>query len=129
MKLVDYTKESTFLPRVQCADRDTVVDALVGALVAANGLGDAASLTREVLRREEEGSTAIGQGLAIPHARHAGADGIHLAVATLAEPLPGDPDADDDQPIDVVILLVGRAAADPGAMRAAFDREEARYLA
>jgi len=157
MKLVDYTKEATFLAGVQCADRDHVVSTLVDALVAANGLDDAAALTEEVLRREEEGSTAIGQGLAIPHARHAGTDSIHLAVATLASPLPADPHADDDQPIDVVILLVGprddprqmlralarltrlvrggsllpalRAAADPAGMRDAFEREERRFLA
>jgi mannitol/fructose-specific phosphotransferase system IIA component (Ntr-type) len=107
MKLVDYTTEASFLPRVECRDRAELLRQLVGALNDTLGLPDPEALVREVLRREDEGSTAVGQGLSLPHARFAGLHGVHLAVATLATPISPDADGEDSLPIDVVILIVG----------------------
>lgn len=107
MKLVDYTTEAAFLPRVECRDRAELLRRLVAAMNQSLGLPDPEALVSEVLRREEEGTTAVGQGLALPHARFAGLAGVHLAVATLAAPIAPDADGEDDVPIDVVILIVG----------------------
>jgi PTS system nitrogen regulatory IIA component len=57
------------------------------------------------MRRESEGSTAIGGGLVIPHARFKGLDQVHIGVATLRQPL--QLPAEDGQPVDVTILLLG----------------------
>ncbi len=107
MKLVDYTTEGAFLPRLECHDRAELMRLLVSALVASLGLKEPEALVEEILRREEESSTSVGEGLALPHARFAGVDRVHLALATLVTPLAPDPDGDDALPVDVVILIVG----------------------
>ncbi len=105
MELLDYTTPAGFLPRLECKDLDDVIDRLVQVLVAAGAVGDPAGLTAEIRRREQETSTAIGGGLAVPHARFPAVKTLRLAAATLAPPL--EIPAADDQPVDVVVLIVG----------------------
>ncbi len=81
------------------------VDQLVSKLVMTGDVADGAGLSAEVLRREHGGSTAIGGGLIIPHGRFNGVSAVRVTVATLAEPL--DVQAEDNRPVDIVLLLVG----------------------
>lgn len=61
----------------------------LGALMAgAPGVLDAPALVREVERREEEGSTFLGRGLALPHARSDAVDRIVAAAGTSSGGLP-----------------------------------------
>lgn len=56
-------------------------------------------------RRESAGSTALGQGFAIPHARVVELDRIHALYVRLATPI--DLDAPDRLPVtDALVLLV-----------------------
>lgn len=113
MNLMDYTTDRGFLPNLKCADLPGAVTALVGTLAADGNVADADDLVADVLRREREGSTAVGGGLVIPHARFGGVERVHIAVATLIEPL--DMSAADNRPTDVVMLLVG-PTGDPRLM-------------
>lgn len=105
MKLIDYTSPGGFLPRLDSRSVSEVVARLVDRLLEGGDVSSADDLVSEVMRRESEGSTAIGGGLVIPHARFSGVKEVRLAVATLAEPL--EIPSEDDRPVDVVILLVG----------------------
>ena len=105
MKLLDYTIESGFLPHIKCGDVTDAVSQLVQSLADAGHVSNSQALVDEVMRREEEGSTAIGGGLVIPHARSAEVQQVQVAVATLIDPL--QVPAEDNQPVDVVILLIG----------------------
>ncbi|WP_075997760.1 PTS IIA-like nitrogen regulatory protein PtsN [Salaquimonas pukyongi] len=64
-----------------------------------------------LLDREKLGSTGIGNGIAIPHGRVKGLDKITGIAVQLAKPV--DFEAMDDQPVDLVILLL--APEDSGA--------------
>ncbi len=86
---------------------------LVTTLAEAGAVSATDALVAEVMRREHEGSTAVGGGLVIPHARFDQVSKVRIAVATLAEPL--DLAAADGLPVDIVILLVG-PMADPRQM-------------
>lgn len=57
-----------------------------------------------LLEREKLGSTGVGNGIAIPHGKLAGLDKISGLVAFLEKPI--DFDAMDDQPVDIVFLLL-----------------------
>ncbi len=70
-------------------------------------------LVEEILLREQEGSTAIGGGLSIPHARFRSVQRVQLAVATLTTPL--EILSEDGRPVDVIILIVG-PVGDPRQM-------------
>jgi PTS system nitrogen regulatory IIA component len=62
-----------------------------------------------LLQRERLGSTGLGQGIAIPHAKLQGLKHIVGVFARLAEPI--DFDAVDGQKVDIVFLLLAPAAA------------------
>ena len=67
------------------------------------------AIYKELLGREKLGSTAIGEGVAIPHCRVNLCTEAVGCLLTLAEPI--DFSALDDRPVDIVfILLVPREA-------------------
>lgn len=115
MNLFDYTMETAFLPQIKCDSVQEAVEALVRPLAAAHGIRGEAGLVDEIMRREQEGSTAIGGGLVIPHARFAEVQEVKIAVATLAHPL--EIPTEDGRPVDVVILLVGPLGDPRGMLR------------
>jgi PTS system nitrogen regulatory IIA component len=85
---------------------------LLGELArrAALALGiDAASVLEALSQREELGSTGIGQGVAIPHARVEGLPHSFGLFARLERPV--DFAAIDAQPVDLVFLLLTRTDA------------------
>ena len=57
-----------------------------------------------LLEREKLGSTGVGNGIAIPHGKLKSLDKISGLVAFLEKPV--DFDAMDDQPVDIVFLLL-----------------------
>jgi nitrogen PTS system EIIA component len=59
--------------------------------------------------RENLGSTGLGKGFALPHARLAALSGFFALFARLARPI--DFAAIDDNPVDLVILLLTPADA------------------
>lgn len=119
MKLEDYTTPTGFLPHLSCRTLEQAVVSLVAGLATDASVGTSAELVRDVMHREAEGSTAIGGGLIIPHARSHGARRLRLAVATLDGGL--DLPSDDGRPVDVIILLVG-PPGDPVPMLRALAR-------
>lgn len=65
---------------------------------------DVNSVLPAILHREELGSTGLGQGIAVPHARIAGLTEPFALLVCLREPLPFD--AVDDNPVDIVCLML-----------------------
>ncbi|MGE0765092.1 MAG: PTS sugar transporter subunit IIA [Hyphomicrobiaceae bacterium] len=65
-----------------------------------------------LLQRERLGSTAVGRGIAIPHARIVGLDRIATVFAQLDELI--DFEAPDGEPVDLVFVLLApeQAGAD-----------------
>lgn len=53
--------------------------------------------------REHLGSTALGNGVAIPHGRISNTEGVEALFLQLVKPLPFD--ADDGQPVDLIFAL------------------------
>lgn len=65
---------------------------------------DVAAILQPLLARESLGSTGLGQGFALPHARIEGIDRFFCLFAKLAKPVPFE--AVDDKPVDLVFLLL-----------------------
>ena len=62
------------------------------------------NLLENLTKREKLGSTAVGNGIAIPHANVSNIDKPYVFVATLLNGL--DFNATDDQSVDIVFLLL-----------------------
>jgi nitrogen PTS system EIIA component len=69
-----------------------------------------------LLKREELGSTGIGRGVAIPHARLPDVQRPYGLLAKLKAPI--EFDAIDGQAVDIVFVLLLPAAAEDGALTA-----------
>lgn len=86
------TKEDLFARMVEC--------------LAAQGLvTDSAQVLSSLQERERVMSTGIGGGVAIPHAQSEGSQQLSVSIARPAVPL--DFAAIDDQPVDLIFLVVG----------------------
>ena len=62
-----------------------------------------------VLQRERLGSTGVGQGIAIPHGKLDGLDRLFAIFARLDTPIGFD--AMDDQPVDLIFMLLAPESA------------------
>ena len=65
---------------------------------------DSRTLLENLTKREKLGSTAVGNGVAIPHANVENIDKPYVFVTTLVAGL--DFNASDDLPVDIIFLLV-----------------------
>ena len=73
------------------------------------------SIAESLTRRELAGSTGLGEGFAIPHARVKNLERILVAYAGLKMPIPFD--APDGKPVsDVLVLLVPKQATEEHLM-------------
>lgn len=78
------------------------------AEIAARSLdATAADITAKLMARERLGSTGVGHGVAVPHARLRGLDRMHGVFVRLDTPV--DFGAVDDQPVDLVFALLAPA--------------------
>lgn len=76
----------------------------------------AEDLLNAITNREELGSTGLGNGIAIPHGKIAGLKGVTAVFARLVEPI--EFDAVDDQPVDIVMMLLAPAGAGADHLKA-----------
>lgn len=92
MQITNYLEEDGILIGCDEADKDRLLNRLIAALMQSRVRRQNPHLTVEavrdaILRREEEGATAVGDGLAFPHARIKGFFGLGLSLATLNHPI------------------------------------------
>ncbi len=70
MKLIDLVCEKAVITKLGSNDRDSVIRELVDALDRAKVFsGSAEDIAKAVIKRENEASTGIGKGVAIPHVK------------------------------------------------------------
>ncbi|MEM7442213.1 MAG: PTS IIA-like nitrogen regulatory protein PtsN [Pseudomonadota bacterium] len=69
-----------------------------------------------LLERERLGTTGVGRGIAIPHGKLPELNKVHGLFAKLKEPV--DFDAIDDQPVDLIFLLLAPSEAGADHLKA-----------
>jgi fructose-specific phosphotransferase system IIA component len=114
MKLTEVLDEDTVKLELEARTRDEAIRELAELLASKGhiGRGDVEPLTEAVLQREHLGSTAIGRGVAIPHAK---APTARSFMAAFGRSTPGvEFAAIDGEPVHLVFLL----ASPPDSQRA-----------
>lgn len=106
MKLSDFICFDALLPKLQSNDRDEVIKELVFSLGKAGKLplDKVEKIAREVIKRENEASTGIGKGMAVPHVKHELIKGVIAVVGCSEDGI--DFVSLDKQPVYSVILLL-----------------------
>ena len=109
MELSDLLAPERVVARLQVADQ-TALLAELGRRAGALCEIPAETISAALENRERLGSTGLGGGIALPHARLAQLEKFFGMFARLARPIPFD--AIDDQPVAFVFLLLSPMAAD-----------------
>ena len=106
MKFEDFVCFEATVPELQSTNRDGAIAELVSALVQAGKLpADLADeTTKAVIKRENEASTGMGKGVAVPHVKHAVVTDVLAVIGQTGVGL--DFSALDEQPVYSVILLI-----------------------
>lgn len=102
MNIGDLIVQGRILFIGHASDKAQLIAGMAGIAAASAGI-DADELVAAVLRREELGSTGLGGGVAIPHARVPGVSSPIGVLAVLDRPI--DFDAIDGLPVGLVCLL------------------------
>jgi PTS system nitrogen regulatory IIA component len=78
--------------------------------------GDAGQIFEALSDREALGSTGLGNGIAIPHGKLAGLNGVTAVFVRLDTPI--DFEAVDDQPVDLMMMLLAPVGAGADHLKA-----------
>jgi PTS system nitrogen regulatory IIA component len=101
--------------RVSAANKRQVLGVIADVAARAFGV-DADEALEGLVEREAAGSTGVGQGVAIPHARLSGVDRVRAVFMRLETPVAFG--AVDDKPVDLLVALFAPKDADSSHLRA-----------
>jgi PTS system nitrogen regulatory IIA component len=110
MEISDLVSPQAVLCGARAASKKQALQEIAHRAADAYGL-EVRGVVEGLLAREKLGSTAMGNGVAIPHARVAGLEGIVAVFARLDRPV--DFEAADGQGVDLIFALL--APQDAGA--------------
>jgi len=103
-RLIDFLHEEHIVVGLQAASLPEAIEGLVDHLVASHRIGvDRDALLAEILAGEARGSSALGHGLAIPHARIPGGSEMVGVMGISPRGVPAD--TPDGRPVHCIVLL------------------------
>jgi PTS system nitrogen regulatory IIA component len=115
MPLSDLVASNAIIPALKANTKKQVLQELAARAAALTGQSERAIF--DVLnQRERLGSTAIGEGIAIPHGKLPKLDRLFGLFARLDRPI--DFEALDGQPVDLVFLLLAPETAGADHLKA-----------
>jgi nitrogen PTS system EIIA component len=115
MNIGDLLDRGAVAPRVAAASKRQVLGVI--AEIAARSFGmKAPEVFEALLEREAAGSTGVGQGVAVPHARLKGLGRLRAVFVRLEQPVAFE--AVDDRPVDLIFALFAPPEASGEHLRA-----------
>ena len=115
MEIEDLLNADNVLLDFKASSKKHVIQALARHMASDLAL-DERLVFDKLLERERLGSTGVGKGVCIPHARIDGLKSITGMFAKLSAPI--DFDSVDDQPVDLVFLLLAPEEAGADHLKA-----------
>lgn len=106
MKISDYLNPGDIIPMLASTSKNEVLGELAAGLAGRHDGIDGNQLLNVLKERENLGSTGIGGGVAIPHAKLDSARSIMAVLGRSSEGIPFD--AIDGKPVHLFFLLVAR---------------------
>jgi len=111
----DLITPSTIVPSLKVTSKKQALQELARHGAEITGLGER-EIFEVLLERERLGTTGVGGGVAIPHGKLPGITGLQGVFARLEQPI--DFDAIDEQPVDLIFLLLAPEAAGADHLKA-----------
>jgi PTS system nitrogen regulatory IIA component len=115
MELADILDEDCVLIGTGLKSKRDVLKRLAEAVAQKTGQG-AQEIFEALDDRESLGSTGLGNGIAIPHGKFAPLKGVIAVFLKLDQPV--DFEAVDDQPVDIIVMLLAPMGAGADHLKA-----------
>lgn len=115
MELADILSEEAVLVGTNITNKRDVLVTLSEKAAALSGQ-PASEIFEALNDREQLGSTGLGNGIAVPHGKFAALKGVMAVFLKLDRPV--DFDSVDDQPVDVVMMLLAPMGAGADHLKA-----------
>ncbi len=103
MTLDEFLPPSAILTHIRAGSKKQLLTEIAKSVGQSVGIEER-PICQALAERERLGSTGIGEGIALPHAKVAGLDKLTVTFARLAQPV--DFDAADDEPVDLIAALL-----------------------
>ena len=103
MRITDLLNKESILLGGAPKSKNEAIDMLVELQVKGGNIADKEEYKKGILAREEKGSTAVGEGIAIPHAKSVAVKAPSLAAMTV--PAGVDYEALDDEPSNLLFMI------------------------
>lgn len=103
MRIVDLLNKESIMLGGSPKNKSEAIDMLVELQVKGGNIADKNEYKKGILAREEKGSTAVGEGIAIPHAKSEAVKAPSLAAMTVPEGV--DYEALDDEPSNLLFMI------------------------
>lgn len=110
MRIIDLLKPEAITLGLDISSKDDAINALIGLHAAAGNLKNKDAYKAAILAREEQGSTAIGDGIAVPHAKTSAVKAPALAAITVKNGV--DYGAPDGKPSDLLFMIAATEDGD-----------------
>ena len=106
MKLKDFIVNDAIVAELQATDRDGALRELVTSLAGAGAVAPSAveEVVAALVKREQNGSTGFGKGVAVPHVKHPAVTKMSGTIGRSAGGI--DFAALDHQPVFTIVLLL-----------------------
>ncbi len=112
MKILDYLSAGSVKIPLPCHEKNAAIEQLVELLFAEKKIPDKQPVAEAILKREQSISTAIGEGVAIPHAKVEGIFEPCIAVGICPEGIACE--TPDSKPVKIIFVIVS-SLKDAGA--------------
>ena len=103
MKIVDLLKRESVELNGKVTSKPEAIEKMVALMAAGGNLADVEAYKKGVFAREEESTTGIGEGIAIPHAKTAAVKAPGLAAMVVKDGV--DYDSLDGEPAKLIFLI------------------------
>ncbi len=115
MPLADLLSPKAVVPSLHARCKREALASLAERAAALTG-ADADVIRESLMERERLGSTGVGRGVAIPHGKIEGLGAMTGLLARLDQPI--DFEAVDEQPVDLIFVLLAPADASAAHLKA-----------
>ena len=115
MDMVDLLAQDGVVANLKAGSKKQALQELSQQAAALTGLHERV-IFDVLLQREKLGTTGIGRGIAIPHGKMQELERLHGIFARLPKPI--DFDAIDEQPVDLIFLLLAPESAGADHLKA-----------
>ncbi len=107
MKITDLISRESIKIGAECKDKADAIHRVVDLMMASGRISDRDTFEKRVFAREEEGTTGVGEGVAIPHGKSEAV--MNPGIAAMTVPAGVDYESLDGEPTKLIFLIAAPA--------------------